>query len=364
MASSLPSKFPPSASLTRPPELSKSGSFRKSTESPTVSRPDSRRRMSSDQTGAKSTRPTKPSLVDRRSHAPLSINPLATTIEEPHDRDPKIPSSSPIPIPIRQKSPAPTTPLTAREPKGGHFPFVLISSPERRSNPTNSVNCLKYCAFEPAAAATSSRFCYTTTHRQSLVPRTATKTSKMQRSSHHNSSSPPPAGPLSPLQPMTHKSHSPRRAGRNLQLTSLPRFHPANYQSSEAHSIQPSRNSRSSASQRHLSDAQQKLHQYQRDLVTSATKTSRSLVSQSVTRKPSSLRLHPLGSPGPVTPMTLEGQGDYLAAGSTDSPRQLQPSEETDLVDRFIREESDRIHHPGIHSGTHSPAASPAVDRG
>lgn len=84
------------------------------------------------------------------------------------------------------------------------------------------------------------------------------------------------------------------------------------------------------------SDAKRRLQQYQRDMVAQATQAARQLSRtkgvaslaaahgvpvqkfQTGSHKPVSPRLQPLGSPGPVTPMELEGQagdGGYLTRG-------------------------------------------------
>ena len=91
------------------------------------------------------------------------------------------------------------------------------------------------------------------------------------------------------------------------------------------------------------------LHQYQRDLVANAGKYA----------KPSPPRLTPLRSPGePMTPLMLEGQGDYLCAGSASlSPK----GDGREMVERLIRRENERRIHPEANAGSVSPAMSPAV---
>jgi hypothetical protein len=63
------------------------------------------------------------------------------------------------------------------------------------------------------------------------------------------------------------------------------------------------------------SDSQKALRQYQRDLIANAKLSSR-LAAVLGSAKPAAPRLDPLGSPGPVTPLALEEEGDYLAAGA------------------------------------------------
>lgn len=58
------------------------------------------------------------------------------------------------------------------------------------------------------------------------------------------------------------------------------------------------------------------------------------LQSRGPVAKPTSPRLIPLGSPGPVTPLELEGDG-YLTAGTT-------TKDAASHVDNLIREEARR----------------------
>lgn len=106
----------------------------------------------------------------------------------------------------------------------------------------------------------------------------------------------------------------------SLTLPSLPRFHPANFPSqgsspsntplSGPNSPQPPMSPRSQ--QKNYSEAQKQLYTYQRELLSSISRTNRSN-----SKKPASPRLIPVGSPGPITPLELEGEsgGDYLTAG-------------------------------------------------
>ncbi|KAF2087313.1 hypothetical protein K490DRAFT_65705 [Saccharata proteae CBS 121410] len=163
----------------------------------------------------------------------------------------------------------------------------------------------------------------------------------------------PPTSTLSPrLDSLQIPSQAPRmRTGRQhssgpsgLQLPSLPRFHPANFPSSNSpsasgtpatnpNSPQPPTSPRSQ--QRQYSEAQRQLYLYQRELIANATRTG---MSTSGT-KPVSPRLNPLGSPGPVTPLELEGQGDYLSAGARNAGA---ANAQSDLVEKLIEEEARR----------------------
>ena len=135
------------------------------------------------------------------------------------------------------------------------------------------------------------------------------------------------------------------------QLPNLPRFHPANFPSSQSslavapsssiNSPQPPMSPRSQ--QRQISEAQKQLYAYQREVL------SRPVSWQSTLIKPASPRLAPCASPGAVTPLELEGE-NYLVAGST-SPNKMQP----DYVDKLIREEAARL-------GDIQPRPPPSVE--
>ena len=126
---------------------------------------------------------------------------------------------------------------------------------------------------------------------------------------------------------------------KSLMLPGLPRFHPANFPSSQSslagtpssglNSPEPPTSPR--MQQRHLSDAQTQLFTYQRDLLNSVGKGPWASAA-----KPTSPTLEPLGSPGPVTPFELEGDG-YLMAG-THSPSKKNP----EYIDKLIRNEVAR----------------------
>ena len=379
MVASRPTTFPSSNSIIRPPEISKANRVTTSTVPPSVNCAGSHRNASN-HAGAQPSQPAKSSLGDRRARPPLPplrIDLLANqSAKVPHEQGGKTPTtvtvafhapSAPIPIPGRQKSARPITPLTAREPKGGHFPFIALSPAE----PANSRKSREYFQQHLASASSSTSAAVPASFKDrqnwpslqlSETQRIAKKGPNMhdQQLPRHNPLMPfSPAMPLSPLQTMDQNPRMPRRAGKDLHLTSLPRFHPANYQSAESSPTGTPRVTRSSASQRQGSDVSQQLHQYRRDLVDGATRSARSLLSPKLS-KPSPPRLHPLGSPGPVTPLVLEGQDDYLMGGTVTSPRSASASEGRQLVDRLIREEQDRIKHLGIRSARHSAAVSPA----
>lgn len=180
-----------------------------------------------------------------------------------------------------------------------------------------------------------------------------------------NSQQPPPSSPLSPSRPHSTFASEQRQASRRpqqkLNLAGLGRYHPANFQRNvDSNGPLASRNPRGITSHSRGSDAQQKLQQYQRDIVANFSRASQSAHSPSLTPAPLSPRLSPLGSPGgPITPMMLETQGDYLVAGSglaASSPGGRE------LVERLVQKENQRRQHrPEASTGNLSPAISPNI---
>lgn len=175
--------------------------------------------------------------------------------------------------------------------------------------------------------------------------------------------------PSSPLSPILNPSVSPvspyltaRSLHKNagLKLTNLGRFPPSPSNTSNM----PKHDTPTSSAKRHghgharqYSEAQKALHIYQRELIASATRSSRS-VSTSTVQKPLSPKLIPLGSPGPVTPFMLEeDDGGYLVAGAVTQGTVHGENDRRELVERLIREEADRRNSP--QAGRDSPV-SPA----
>ncbi|KAI4210120.1 MAG: hypothetical protein LQ351_007023 [Letrouitia transgressa] len=175
-----------------------------------------------------------------------------------------------------------------------------------------------------------------------------------------------PSSPLSPTMPVrspqgTHqvRQSAPRRPS-NLHIPNLPPFHPANYELRNSPHRSSHTASPSAPPSRQLSDAQQKLQQYQRDIIMGATRAAgRTSMSPGPISKPTPPRLHPLGSPGPVTPLVLEGHDDYLTAGVGTGHSPLKEKKRQELLDKLICEENERRMHPG-RMESHSPAISPA----
>ncbi|OJD33226.1 uncharacterized protein BKCO1_3200011 [Diplodia corticola] len=144
--------------------------------------------------------------------------------------------------------------------------------------------------------------------------------------------------------PRFRANRQPSSGSSNLRLPSLPRFHPANFPSSSSsaattpstnpNSPQPPPSPRSQ--QKQYSEAQQQLYMYQRELIANATRN------MATGSKPASPRLNPLGSPGPVTPLELEGQGgDYLTAGAKSAGGLC--DSRNDLVEKLLQDEVRRV---------------------
>ena len=285
-------------------------------------------------------------------------------VSTPHQPPEFEQSSAPIDIPARQKDTSrPTTPLTAREDKGGfQFPFHNITPkepqisqslrPTYQHNKRPERNC-NYNLTSPQRQVSDGV--------SSLIERT-----------------PSPYAPLSPTIMNSTLSPSAKRAQRappaqNLKLPTLPRFHPANYQSTGNGSLSTtpvkpritplSRPPRSPvAHNRQVSDAQQKLYQYQREVIRNASRVA-SLISPQTVEKPPTPQILPCGSPGtgPATPLMLEDSSDYMMGGFRSSSPNYQGSPSRDAVDRMIHEENQRGNR-ALHS-PRSPAVSPAGGR-
>ncbi|KAL0253025.1 hypothetical protein SLS55_010475 [Diplodia seriata] len=137
----------------------------------------------------------------------------------------------------------------------------------------------------------------------------------------------------------------PASGSSNLRLPSLPRFHPANFPSSSSSSAATTPNTNPNSpqpppsprsQQKQYSEAQRQLYVYQRELIANATRN------MATGSKPASPRLNPLGSPGPVTPLELEGQGgDYLTAGAKAAGNLC--DSRNDLVEKLLHDEVRRV---------------------
>lgn len=325
---------------------------------------DSSRRRSNSRANPDFTRPGLESALHRRTNhpgAPARLN-LASTHEPNSDGEP-YPSiasvafyspSAPIPIPARPlPSSRPTTPLTGRAAKSAGFPFSH-DDPSQKSPFGHS----------PSSGSSSK----TISPARSQSPCMSPSVMSREQTPHRTQPSSPlsPAMPLSPLLPYTLDGRTSGRAGPRVQMPALPRLHPANFPSSHPPERGSSQRSHSRNPRHPLSHAQHKLYKYQRDLIANATRPSPPVALPTLPDL-SPPRLHPLGSPGPVTPLTLEEKGDYLAAGAAGaaaSPYQLGGRADGELVEKLIRQEHERTTRSAMRSDRHSPAISPAGGRG
>ncbi|KAI4203688.1 MAG: hypothetical protein LQ350_001689 [Teloschistes chrysophthalmus] len=273
------------------------------------------------------------------------------------------PPTLPIDIPIRKKQPSrPTTPLTGRE-RRSFFPHTLTDS---RTPPTNPN--LKGATPSPDSQSQSSP----SQSSQSEQEPFATSPINPRSMRNHRGGALPGYTPTSPLSPTRQaraippQQETPRRLSKHLDIRhstpltipSLPPYHPANYESQKG-SPQTSRPSSSSYGHQ-LSDAQKKLQRHQRELVVNATRTVDHSSAMTPMRRPSSPRLDPLSSPGPITPLALEEQTDYFLGGPNARTSAVKGNERRDMAERLIGIERDRIRHPDS-AERHSPAVSPAA---
>ena len=294
-----------------------------------------------------------PSVAHEASEYPEQLPSLAETPpEEP---------SAPIDIPPRKSAqgplPVPTTPLTARAPQGDYFTSWCKAEPRISDSLTpcySSRTKNPSCNQDPPA-----------------TPRGFTQMGPRSESSCHRPSS-PFSSKISDSLSSTNNSQKGKLAAQ------LPKYHPANFPSRGSSPIPltpPSLlSSRSVASQPRSgrgSDPKQQLLQYQRDVLNSTAKFSRSLLSSNVNTDLSPPRLNPLRSPaGPMTPFMLDGPSDYLAAGSNSLPIASKEGDMGESVEPLVRRENERNRHPEARSGSLSPtlclspAVSPAGVRG
>ncbi|KAI0590307.1 hypothetical protein Alg130_02364 [Pyrenophora tritici-repentis] len=172
------------------------------------------------------------------------------------------------------------------------------------------------------------------------------------------------SSPLSPRsQPLDIPSQARRRPALNprqssntgpaahLRLPSLPRFHPANYASSQSssHANTPSTgpdspySPSSPRSTNRQYEVQRQMYLYQQQLLANTNRQHKGLGP-----RPTSPRLEPLASPGAVTPLELEDEmGSYLTAG-------VSRAEADQHVEKLIREEARR-------RGEYSPGRTTSV---
>ena len=267
----------------------------------------------------------------QRSHPHPHLHP------HPHPTLATHPPSAPIPIPVprlKEDFDCPITPLSAR---GDGRPSAYLGrslKPKYMKSPDNTRH-VNYFSDSSDSSASSTK------KPQRDVPKS-------------------PLSPSMPLAPFSPRGQDPAPHPTALRLPPLPRFHPAAYESASLQSTAHTpRKSRPSGHGRQYSDAKQQIHRYQRDIVATATRAARLTLSPKATQSPSSPRLHPIGSPGPVTPLALESEVDYLMARDTGSPSSTK-NNGRDLVESLVRKENERRVHTQRAENL-SPAVSPAA---
>ncbi|KAL8778642.1 MAG: hypothetical protein Q9213_007332 [Squamulea squamosa] len=292
-----------------------------------------------------------------RDHLPRSL-PAATLTNTSILGDRR---SAPIEIPVcKPPTSQPVTPLTGRA-REKSFGYFFPPSPKYSHGPPDNSKC-KSSTPSPDSRSQSSRHSDREQFILSPINRSNMKGDRGGAAPFYT-----PSSPLSPTMPdqsvpATRKptarpsfsSQQGRRQPAPLAIPSLPVFHPANYESRNA-SPRSSRPSSSSHGPQ-ISDAQKKFQEYQRDLVASYTRNAVRNTGKGPVPQPSSPRLDPLNNPGPITPLTLEGQSDYFVAGSrTASTPASKGNERREIVERLIGLERERRRHPE-RVERHSPA--------
>ena len=171
---------------------------------------------------------------------------------------------------------------------------------------------------------------------------------------------PEPSSPLftpsSPLSPALNSA--PRRSAKNKNSprpANLVRTSHTTQQTTSMISEEISKQSLQTSASRRFSDAQMALQNFQRELIASATRPSRT-VSTAVIYKPLSPKLLPLGSPGPVTPLMLEERGEHLVADAVGRGIGLDERAESVFVERLMHEEQRRQNSPAERASAFSPA--------
>lgn len=125
-------------------------------------------------------------------------------------------------------------------------------------------------------------------------------------------------------------------------------------------SLPPAKSSSRPHHRRQGSDVKQKLQQYQRAMIEQARVATALSGPDATAPKPTSPKLHPLGTVGPITPLELEESlhAGYLVAGSLgkastiyDIPTTMGPprdsagtsnQQEQDAIDKIIKAEEER----------------------
>lgn len=290
--------------------------------------------------------------------ASLALNPRSPRRFASDSAVPRERPSSPIPIPPRRKERSPpTTPLTARARSPINF-FGFHHTEIPRPHISSSLTPFYTTGTRKIASS----------HREPVVQRGFATMNPRPGSPLHQCT---PTSPLSPSLPVQRSSNigpqNDRRPAKSmLHIAGLPKFHPANFPSRDSSpAVSSPRTSRSVTSQPRAargSDAQQKLQQYQREVIASATQSSRSMLSDNLGPKPGAPQLTPLRSPNdPMTPLALEGGDDYLQAGTRSLSSRISDGEIRARIEQIVRQDNEGRNHPEARSTSVSPALSPAL---
>ncbi|QSZ37127.1 hypothetical protein DSL72_009220 [Monilinia vaccinii-corymbosi] len=291
--------------------------------------------------------PSCPSAAEiARSHSSPPDGPPGMQVNTPSQN-----KTTPIPIAIQKSSRKRVyTPLTGRgELPGGYFPG-FADHPE---------------TLEPANLSSTSR------------SRDSPETQSFTMSSMLSSMDSPVDTPSSDTE--AHGPPSIARSPFTMPETIVypkGKYYPSNYTSSPTTPAQdapslvlnggnlhlPIKNQRQKSPnpkhQRQSSDVKRKLQKYQRDMIEQARMVHAQVVSSprpSVpASKPVGPRLHPLGSPGPITPFELEEDSGYLIAGQIRSDGSVDGAlRKSEAIESMIRVEEERRRR----EGQSSPAA-------
>ncbi|CAG8975017.1 hypothetical protein HYALB_00012184 [Hymenoscyphus albidus] len=258
---------------------------------------------------------------------------------------PQTERTKPIAIELPARNlPTTYTPLTGRgDLKGGYFPgFEESPPPKYRPHPfitglSSKVPPSSEEVTTPGSPSNMSACSFTSSPATDSTPRvptsglTAPTTNVYPRVPDLDAFTIPKGKyyPSNYITPMTSQSSTPRTSLTPVATSlQIPAYNNTNNKKRPSH-------------ERNNSDVKRKLQQYQRDMIAQARAASHappSDITWTVPR-PVSPRLAPLGSPGPITPLELENNDGYLAAGS----RHLIDNNERNLVENFIGVERRRM---------------------
>ncbi|CAO1597847.1 MAG: hypothetical protein LQ349_008673 [Xanthoria aureola] len=275
--------------------------------------------------------------------------------------------SVPIDIPVCKPSTPQTStpwPLTGREhsglPTGSFFPQLPGNPQSSPKQPTDRGRTPSPGSRSQSSQSEREHFALSPSFRRSMKIDHGQSSPLYMPASPLSSKPPVPSIPASrqPNASPPSSSQQGRRRPAALAISSLPAYHPANYEShnSSPHASRPA----SSTHGRQVSEAQRQYQQHQRELILNYTRNAVRNGGKAPIPPPSSPRLNPLGSPGPITPLNLEGQNDYFLGGSRKGSTSVPKGKERrEMAERMMGLERERIRYPE-RVERHSPAVSPA----